>query len=382
MAEAMGIPGASGRGVGRGAAAAEAIDHDLRLALSALLGQGDPRRIVLTSGATEAINLALLGIVHAAERRGRTPRIVTTQAEHNALRRPLLDLAARGRIGLDIVPAPADTLLDASRIIESARDADLVAMAWVGNATGAIQPLGIVARALRATRTLLLADASQAVGVLPPPQRDAAPDLLIFSGHKWLGGPPGIGGLVVGPRVCPADTCNPGPDGGEALLDPPMLGGTGSRSADPGMPPRLPHRFEPGTPNTPARAGLLAALRSGHDRGHFTGQPAKAQSLARRVREGLRACPGVRLLGPQDPSDAIGIVSFALGAIPPEDAATILEAEFGIIVRPGLHCAPGAHEAMGTLASGGALRASVGAETTPDEIESLVDAVRRIAGAS
>ena len=193
MAEAMGIPGASGRGVGRGAAAAEAIDHDLRLALAALLGQGDPRRIVLTSGATEAINLALLGIVHAAERRGRTPRIVTTQAEHNALRRPLLDLAARGRIGLDIVPAPADTLLDASRIIESARDADLVAMAWVGNATGAIQPLGIVARALACYADPAPGRRIAGRRRAPPPQRvPPRPAHLLRS--QMARGPPGIGG--------------------------------------------------------------------------------------------------------------------------------------------------------------------------------------------
>lgn len=387
MQAALELPGSAGRGAGVGAVAAGAIADELRRELAGIINAEDPRRVVLSTGATEALNVAILGVVRSAADRGRSgglaprPRVVTTQVEHNAVRRPLLALADRGEIELAVVPAGPDTLIDPARVIEAADGAALVAMTWASNVSGAIQPVGPIAEALAGTQTLLLVDASQTAGLVrsAEPLGSTGVDLLAFSGHKALAGPPGVGALYIGPKAHPlrrgADT-----DAGRARVEPVLSGGTGSDSARWEMPADLPGRFEAGTPNTPAHAGLLAAIR-----GHPGPDAAlrHVRSLVEHLHERLGSMPrGVRALGPGRGVPGVGVLAIAVDGYSSEEVAAVLESEFGVLVRGGLHCAPTAHEALGTLAAGGAVRVSVGGTSTTAEIDALVDALGRMAGCS
>ncbi|MEZ6234431.1 MAG: aminotransferase class V-fold PLP-dependent enzyme [Phycisphaerales bacterium] len=380
MGDALGVPGSAGRGTGAGSGRGEAIDDALRSALAATIGADEPSRVVLTPGATASLNMAINGVALAARgrraRARRRPLLVTTQIEHNAVRRPLLALAQRGDIDLRIVAADSRGRVEAGAIVEAARGAELVAMAWASNATGAILPVQDVGAALAGTNTLLLVDGSQTVGVLGAERslRDLGIDLLAFSGHKALHGPAGVGVLYVGPRAHPLRARK----GAAVRIDPWLVGGTGVESVDAAMPADLPTRFEPGTRATVLHAGLLSAI-EGRDRasdplGH-------ARRLRALMVDGLAGLgPRVRVHGETDSARCVGVVPFTIDGFSPDEAAIVLGSEFGIVVRAGLHCAPGAHEAMGTLSGGGTLRASVGEATTEADVRALVEAVGAMAG--
>lgn len=380
MGDALGVPGSARRGSGAGAGWGEAIDDALRAALAGVIGGDDPSRVVLTGGATASLNMAINGVALAASRRDnrarRRPLFVTTQVEHNAVRRPLLALAERGEIDLRIVTADSHGRVEAGAIVEAARDAELVAMAWASNVTGAIMPVEAVGRALAETDTLLLVDGSQAVGVVGPTRslRELGVDLLAFSGHKALHGPAGVGALYIGPNAHPLRARR----GASGRIAPWLVGGTGGESTAAAMPADLPTRFEAGTRATALHAGLLAAVGDRDGAGDPIGH---ARRLRAMIVDGLAALgPRVRVVGEADASQCVGVCSFTVEGFAPDEAAVVLESEFGIIARAGLHCAPGAHEALGTLQTGGTVRASVGTTTTESDVRALVDAVGVMAG--
>lgn len=378
MARAVAEPlGSPGRGAGSLAAGAAALATRLRESLAARVGASDPQRIVLTTGATESLNIALLGLL---SHRGDRPRVITTAAEHNSVRRPLEYLASAGIIELHEIPCDFLGAIDGAAVLACVdKKTALLALSHASNVTGTIQPVEQIARSLRARfgngdGPLLLIDASATAGLLPLKADEWGLDLIAFSGHKALLGPAGTGALYVSARAY-----DQAGDPDAQPLRPTRFGGTGADSISASMPAQLPQRFEPGTPNLPGMAGLLAALED-PARGPDATVLAHERAIARRLIELLDEHAGdrVRLLGSRDPAARTGVVALTVSGIAPAEVAAVLEQSFGVVARAGLHCAPAIHRALGTLDEGGALRISPGPATTPAEIQTAARGIAEL----
>jgi selenocysteine lyase/cysteine desulfurase len=240
-----------------------------------------------------------------------------------------------------------------------------VALVHASNVTGTIQPVADIGRIAKEAGALFLVDAAQSAGHIPIDLAQLPADLLACSGHKGLLGPLGTGLLYVRPGV-------------EQQLRSLRQGGTGSQSEDDHQPEFLPDKYESGNHNAPGIVGLEAGLAWIEERGAGALRAHEA-ALTQRLRDGLGALPGVRLYGPDDAALRTGVVSLTIDGMEPQDVAAILDESFGIEVRAGLHCAPRAHQAIGTFAGGGTVRVSVGAFTTEEEVDAAVTAVGELA---
>lgn len=355
LERAGGNPGRAGHRLS--IAAARAIS-DVRETLAALFHAPDPLRIVFTPSVTQAINLALRGLVRLGD------RVVTTGMEHNAVMRPLRALE-EGRVHLTVVPCRPDGELDLlalrQAVIPSVR---LVVVAHADNVTGALRPLDEIARIAHDAGAPLLVDAAQTAGAVPIDVQDLGIDLLAFTGHKGLLGPPGTGGLILGERVEARE------------LRPLVRGGTGSHSEHEEQPEELPDKFESGTPNGPGLAGLGAGVRAVMQRG-VEAIRAHEAALTAGLLEGLAAIPGVRVYGPPGAGGRTAVISFTAAGRSVSELALRLEEEYQILGRAGLHCAPAAHRTLGTFPDG-TVRLAPGPSTTRDEIQATLRAVERI----
>ena len=355
-----------GAAVGRGGYnTSQTVGHIVQRAryrLAELFRAESSDRIVFGFNGTDVLNQALHGLLRSGD------RVVTTQLEHNSVIRPLHDLQHRLGIGLTQVPATTQggVCIDAFREALACRPR-LVALLHASNVSGAILPLADLATLAREAGALVLVDAAQTAGHVPIDLGTLPIDLLACSGHKGLLGPLGTGVLYVRPGI-------------EEQLRPCRQGGTGSASETETQPSTLPDKFEAGNHNAPGLCGLDAGvgwvLEHSPQSLHQHERDLTAQLIA-----GLRDLPGVTLYGPPADEDRVGVLSLTLSGWDPQELAATLDQSFGIEVRAGLHCAPGAHRALGTLAGGGTVRFSVGAFTLPTDIEAVIAAVGQIAGA-
>lgn len=349
-------PGRSGH---RLALAAERLRFDCRELLAGLLGARYPKRIIFTRGATEALNLAIQGLLPPGA------HAVTTGMEHNAVLRPLRAATERG-VQVSVVAAEVDGAVDPRKIAAALRsETRLVVVNHASNVCGTILDVRAIAGALRGRGIPLLVDAAQTAGVLPIDLHADGIDLLAFSGHKGLLGPTGIGGLAIRD------------DFDIERLPPLVRGGTGSRSEDERQPDFLPDKYEAGTPNMIGLAGLAAGLQvvAGRSVGAIR---THEQALAARLTAGLRALPGVEVFGPRDSAHQVAIIAFNIAGRPCSDVAQRLDDDFGVLCRPGLHCAPAAHRTLGTF-PGGTLRFSPGIFTSDADVDAAVAAVATLA---
>ncbi|MEJ7761401.1 MAG: aminotransferase class V-fold PLP-dependent enzyme [Thermomicrobiales bacterium] len=361
LAAFLAVAGANpGRGSHRMAREAALAIAETRSRLAVMLGAADPDRVIFTGSATEAINLAILGMSRPGD------RIVSTGMGHNAVRRPLAVVAGRGVEVVTLTLGP-DVDIDEDRLASAMRGACLVVMTHASNVNGAIQPVSRVARLAHAAGALLLLDASQTAGAIPFDMEMLGADLVAVPGHKGLMGPPGTGALVIGHRVDPA------------RLDPLLTGGTGFRSEDDAPPAELPYRYEAGTLNTVGIAALGAGLAYLEDRG-VASIAAHEAGLTTRLVAGLAAIPGVTVLAAGDPARQAAVVSFVARGWSPQEVAMVLDQSFDIACRAGLHCAPEACRALGVFPAG-TVRFSPGPFSTAEEIDTAIAAVATIATA-
>ena len=286
--------------------------------------------------------------------------VVTTPLEHNAVMRPLNVLRHTRGIEAREIPAARDGTLDLDVARGLLKDARLLAVTAASNVLGTATPLQELVAAAHDAGAHVLVDAAQAAGTLPLDVAALGIDLLALTGHKALLGPQGIGALWV----------RPGLD-----IDPLLTGGTGGDSLDPSMPAALPDRLEAGTLNAPGIVGLKAALEWLREQG-IASIHAREMGLKQRLHEALSDTDGIRVLTPPAP-DGVPIVTFTADAVDPATLAARLDREHGVLARPGLHCAPGAHRLLGT-ATTGALRLSLGWATTETDVVRAVAAVRSI----
>ena len=356
----------AGANPGRGnhimASRAAATIDETRLRLARLLGVSDPRRVIFASNATDALNMAIKGILKPGD------HAVTTTMEHNSVRRPLHALEASG-VSVTKVAADREGFVAAGDIERALRpETRLIVMTHASNVNGAIQPVADVAQIAHDRGVLLLVDAAQTVGAMPVTMDGIGADLLAFPGHKGLLGPTGTGGLVLGPRIGLDDLATT------------REGGTGGNSEEDVQPLELPGRYEAGTVNTVGIAALGAALEVLADTGVDAVQ-AHEREITSRLIDGLNEIPGVQLLSPEDARRRAAVVSFVVDGWEPADFGAALDSSFEIACRTGLHCAPDACAALGTFPYG-TIRLSPGFYTTNDEIDQVIGAVAELAQAA
>ncbi|MCK4874063.1 MAG: aminotransferase class V-fold PLP-dependent enzyme [Phycisphaerales bacterium] len=362
-----------GRGAHRLAVASEQhVVHTRRL-LTKLIHAEDQDRVISATNTTDALNIAISGVIAAANARGETPHVVTTVLEHNSVLRPLVLARNEGKITFTKVGCSSEGIVDPDDIAGAFEaGTKLVAVTVASSILGGVQPIAEIGRLVREkSDALFLADAAPGIGLVDiDVQRDHI-DLLAFPGHKALLGPTGSGGLYVGPRAYQVDDEMP-----NMLAT--RVGGSGADSASPGMPRGLPTYFEPGTPNTVGLVGLGAGVEYVMER-----TPAAILAHERRLTAkliaGLSEIRGITLFGPPV-EQRVGIVSVALAGQEPGDVAAILDERFNIAVRAGLQCAPHLHDRLGTSPNG-TVRFSVGPFNTDADIERACEAMRQIAAA-
>jgi cysteine desulfurase/selenocysteine lyase len=337
---------------------AAGIADEARSALAQLFNTRDPAGIAFTMNATQALNMALKGILRPGD------HVITSSIEHNAMWRPLKALE-RGGVALTAVRCEADGALDPADVETAIQpNTRLIAMLHASNVLGAILPIAEIGQLARTHGILLLVDAAQTAGAYPLDMQAMGIDLLAFAGHKGLYGPHGTGGLVVG---------------GNIRLETWLEGGSGVESASEIMPEALPARLEAGTSNAAGIAGLLAGVSFVREVGeaHIRAHELEMAGL---LIEALADVPGLTVLGPHDPERRVGVVSVTVEGYVPEQLAAVLDQAFDIATRAGLHCAPQAHRAAGTQDQG-ALRFSPGYFTTADEIRFAANALRQVVAA-
>jgi cysteine desulfurase family protein len=345
-----------GRAGHRMAIAAEKMLDDVRGKLTRFFDGDDPHRMVLTLNCTDALNMAMRGVLREGD------HVITSTLEHNSVSRPLQTMAEEGFIALTRLPMSDGGFVDPDGIAKAITPKTrLIAVTQCSNVLSTIQPAEEIGRIAREHEVLFLLDAAQSAGVIPISIRGMNIDLLAFPGHKSLMGPPGTGGLYVGPRAEPR---------------PWRIGGTGGDSASPTQPDLFPYRLEGGTPNTVGIAGLGAGV-------DWVAQNDPASTLAHeraliaRLVGAIEEDERFAILGSKDWSRRGGAISITIDGLAPAEAGAILDESFSIAVRPGLHCAPYIHRELGTFPDG-AVRISPGPFNTPDDIDRLIEALRQI----
>lgn len=358
MREYVDEVGASvGRGSYEAAQQAELVTLCLRQRLGALFGFADPSHVILTPGNTWGLNMLLLGALRPGD------HALVSAMEHNAVMRPLTQLAKRG-VSFGRIPCDAEGRLQTGRVQAMLRpNTRLVLFAHASNVSGTVQDAAAVGEICAARGIPFALDAAQTAGHIPLDFAALHLSALSVPAHKGLMGPQGIGALLLRPDFA-------------KTLEPLVSGGTGSVSDSEDIPLYLPDRFEPGTPNLPGIYGWEAAL------GYLEGVTVEAvaahdRALSERLLAGLRDMPGVALIGPDTAEGRVGVFSLDF---PGKDNAEItarLEEGFGILTRCGLHCAPSAHRKLGTFPRG-TVRLSLGWFNTEDDIGRALQAVKAV----
>jgi cysteine desulfurase family protein len=347
-----------GRAGHRMAVGAERTLDATRHALNQFFGGESPERWILTHNCTDGLNLAIKGVVCPGD------HVVTTDLEHNSVSRPLRALEKAGAITLTRV-ASASGYIDPEAIGRAITpQTTLVVMTHASNVLGTVQPIAAVGTIVRRSGALFLVDAAQTAGVVPLDVRRLAIDMLAFPGHKALYGPTGTGALYVGPRT-------------DGKIRAWREGGTGGDSASPTQPIELPYLLEGGTPNVLGAAGLAAGVAWVAERGPDDLRRHEVD-LLEQVVKWAQAARGWRIAGRWDPETHVGALSLVVpGSLTPQDLGAILDSSFDIAVRPGLHCAPYIHRALGTFPDG-TLRLSTGAFSTSADVGAFTSALAEI----
>lgn len=324
--------------------------------LSAMGESKDPNRLVFSLNATMGLNL----IIHGTT--GPGDHIVTTMTEHNSVIRPVNHRVKEGAEATYVVPDP-EGYVDPEEIRRAIRsNTKLVIVNHASNVTGVVQDLRAIGIVCREEEVPLAVDTAQTAGVLPIDMAEWNISYLAFTGHKGLMAPTGTGG------VCVAD---------DAEIRGTVYGGTGVRSAEPLHLEEFPYRLEAGTQNLAGIAGLSAGLDWVLERGLDSIHRHEMELLGI-LQEGLSEIPGVHLHGTRNLERRVPTLSFTVDNYDPSDIGTILDVDYGIQTRTGLHCAPLIHEHMGTTPRG-TVRMSVGPFTVREHVEVAVSAVGELA---
>lgn len=345
------------RGVYGSAQSAEETVLETREALCRLFNFNQPQNVIFTLNITQALNCLLKGILKPND------HCIVSSMEHNAVMRPLGQLTGEG-ISFTRVQADNQGFLKPQDVRQAiGKNTKALVMTHASNVCGTILPLKEIGMICKELGVLFLVDSAQTAGSLAIDIEDMNISALAFTGHKGLLGPPGIGGFLIRSELA-------------AAIDPLISGGTGSLSAREEIPPFLPDKFEAGTPNLPGIFGLRAALdfleKEGIENLHN-----QALEITGLFLEGINNMKGVELVGAQGIRGRTPLVSLNFQNRDNGVIAHILARDYGIMTRSGLHCAPSAHQTLGTFPQG-TVRFSFNHSNTTQEIRRALDGLNRL----
>jgi cysteine desulfurase family protein len=333
------------------------IIFEARETIASIIGAKDPLGLAFTKNATEALNIAISGLLKFGD------HCIISSMEHNSVMRPLRSLEAAG-LELSIVKCSPGGEIDLDDITKAIRhNTRAVYITHASNVTGTIMPIEEIGKITTRHGIIFCVDAAQTLGTIPVDVERMNIDLLAFTGHKSLYGPQGTGGLFIR-------------SGLETEISPLITGGTGSRSEFEQQPEFMPDKYESGTPNAIGISGLMAGARFVIDTG-IEKIREKELGLTAMFLEGLEKTEGAVIYGNHSTDGRTSVVSFNLQGKSPSETALILDEKYGIMCRPGLHCAPAAHRTIGSFPTG-TLRFSFGCMNTFDEIEYALKAINEI----
>ncbi|MGH7215251.1 MAG: aminotransferase class V-fold PLP-dependent enzyme [Tepidisphaeraceae bacterium] len=353
----------AGRGAYREAVETGELINECRRRLNRLFNGQRPEHFIFTLNCSDALNLAIKGLINPAEE----SHAICTHIDHNSILRPLNALQDRGWVEQTRVPVESSTgLVDPEHIRRAIRrDTKLIVITHVSNVTGTVQPLRQIGAIAREHGVPLVVDAAQSVGHLPIDVQADHVDLLAAPGHKALLGPLGTGFLYIRPGI-------------ERILRPMKEGGTGSVSEQDRQPDFLPDKYEPGSHNAIGIVGLSEGVKWVLDQG-VEKLAADELDLVRVFLDGVSGVDGLTCYGPQGVRNRVGVFSVRVDGFDPHELSSVLEEQYGILTRSGIHCAPLAHEALGTTKFGGATRFSFGPFLTKQDVKFATDALAEVA---
>lgn len=333
---------------------AEEIVFETREMLAELFNFPTPENVIFTLNITYGLNFLLKGILQAGD------HVVVSSMEHNAVMRPLMQLADQG-VELSRVTCDEEGMLDVENLVQHIKqNTKMVVLTHASNVSGTILPIEQIGSICKEKGLLFVVDTAQTAGVLDIDFQRLKTDALAFTGHKGLLGPQGIGGFLISQKMAEQMT---------ALVS----GGTGSLSEYEEVPPYLPDKLEPGTPNLPGIYGLNEALRYLKEVG-LDSIKEKESQLAACLLEGLATMERVRIVGPKEIQGRMAVVSADFLGYDNAQVAYYIQKHHGIRTRCGLHCAPAAHKTLGTFPQG-TVRFSPGHFNTKTEMKKTLSAI-------
>jgi len=334
------------------------VVENVRKILTKYFSGTDHNRLVFTLNATDALNIAISGLL------GPGDHAITTTIEHNAVLRPLYHMSSYNKVEIDYIPFNKSGFVQPDDFISKfKKNTKLVVVNHASNVIGTIQPIKEIGKLCRERGITFLVDASQTAGKIPVNMEEMNIDVVAFTGHKSLLGPTGIGGLYVREGIDIRHSRG---------------GGTGVKSALKHHPAEYPYRLEYGTLNILGIAGLYAGIKWLMDQGIEKIHQHEIK-LTEQLRDGLHEIDHVTTYCQDDLKDHIGVLSFNIEGFEAVNTGTILDGEYNIACRTGLQCAPLVHEQLGTDKLNGTVRIGFGPFNTEDHVQKAVDAVREIA---
>jgi cysteine desulfurase family protein len=370
-------PGRSGHEL---AIEAETMIIETRRMLGEFFGfGGDPNRVTFSLNATDSMNIALLGLIRQGD------HMIITRVEHNAVLRPANHLERDLNVSVSRISADDVGYVDPEDIRKNITDKTrIVVVNHASNVIGSLQDIQAIGRIVKDSPAIFVVDTCQTAGVVPIDMDGWGIDVLVFTGHKGLFGPMGIGGMIVREGVDIRHV---------------KTGGTGVNSVSEFHPEEYPHRVEVGTPSIPGIAGLNAAqkwfAKLGRDRSSdaadLSSHAAACQAALKHIHQqenrtanqlldAFHDIPGVIIYGPTGTQSRVATLSINIGELPAEQVGTMLDADHQLCVRAGLHCAPVIHKDQGTLERNGTVRIAPGFFTDDEDVEQAIKAVTEIAG--
>ena len=370
-------PGRSGHAL---AVEAETMIVQTRRLMGEFFGfTGDSERVVFTQNATDSLNLCFKGLVEAGD------HVIITRLEHNSVLRPANHMERDSGVSVTRLRGDGAGYIDPEDVRKAITDkTKMVVVNHASNVLGTLQDIESIGRVVAETDALFVVDTCQTAGVVPIDMDRCRIDVLVFTGHKGLFGPSGMGGMIVGEGV---------------NIQPMKTGGTGVNSVSDFHPDVYPYRLEAGTVSIPGIAGLNAAQRwfaelgnqlldkngaecaPHQDATHVALNHIHEQEVGvtRRLIEAFADLPGVVIYGPRGNSPRVSTFTINIGEMPAEQAGAMLDADHGLCVRPGLHCAPLVHRDYGTLERNGSIRFAPGFFTDDEDTGLALEAVTELA---
>lgn len=317
----------------------------------------ESRNVVFTPSITYSLNYVIKGLLKPGD------HVIVSSMEHNGMMRPLVQMAHQG-VSFDAAQADRDGVLDPQKVEDLIRpNTRAVMMLHASNLCGTMLPIQQVGEICARHGLIFVVDTAQTAGVFPIDMEKMHIDALCFTGHKGLRGPQGVGGMLLRDELC-------------SQMTPLISGGTGSRSDSEEVPDFMPDRFESGTMNLPGIAGLHRALTYLEEYG-MENIARQELAICQRFIDGALTLPDTRVVGKLTTQDRAAIVSLDFQKVDNAEVSFLLDNQYGVMTRCGLHCAPRAHKSLGTFPQG-TVRFSFSHHNTPEEVDTCIEGLRKI----